>query len=205
MTFFASSSRPRVSRLARHLAGITLAFGALVLNPMFACGNHSEDAEWNYDGDDMAALAEGTYSGSVQLPEGDVTFSVELKRSTSVSAASSGLRPQCGNVSRELSLVAPAGACMTTYTSRLPLSGTLTSDRAEWNGVKVNASFVVDSPDIERAEGTVRIEFPPGDDRASVEFHFSSHDGPLLDAEGFLGQGSVPVRLTSAPIPFVTQ
>jgi hypothetical protein len=105
---------------------------ALVVNPYLACKS-TDDDEFEYTEAEMKQAVLGTWEGTAELEGESVAFSLVLEqasdKSKTQSVSAPGVKPQCSS----RSFVKPAAACVSM--SEMPLTGTITSQNPELNGV----------------------------------------------------------------------
>jgi hypothetical protein len=131
---------------------------AALINPGFACSSEPDEGEdsapaWAFDQADMRAVVEGDYA---LLDPDDNLIRVTVRQApTAAKQLGSSLRLQCGNVER--SFVAPAGACFTSYWSKLPVVATIESESAFIASGEYQGLFTVDGLKLQFAELSLDI------------------------------------------------
>jgi hypothetical protein len=101
-------------------------------------GDDPSAADFQFTGSELESAASGTYTGTLTSRDGEASeLTLEVESSGGVASAASGLRlrPQCGNVSRDLTSddqdMALSYQCGTLYETTMPVSGMLRSEAFE--------------------------------------------------------------------------
>jgi len=126
---------------------------ALLMNPYLACSN-SRESEFSYSEADMKGAVLGAWQGAADIDGESVEFSLVLEQASAKSKTQTIRAPQAQPQCSSRSFVKPAGACFVT--SRMPLSGTLTSVNPALNGVVEGE--VWSGIDLDPAQLSLRLE-----------------------------------------------